>query len=157
MQLAQVACITNFPWICRIVFLLFGKCLQPADFLHCFCFLQTFHRCIKAGLDDCFEVSPLVVRNMLYLRDYYVAVIHIDCYKLYVQSCIHISLLIINADMIFSTRVFWRLYESINLYVVWSALPDSAMGMLQQFIRWYKPVSFVIWQASVGKQNGALQ
>ena len=91
------------------------------------------------------------------LRDYYVAVIHINCYKLYVQSRIHISLLIRNADMIFSTWVFSRSYESINPYVQWSAFPDSAMGMLQQFIRWYKLLSFVICQASVGKQNGALQ
>jgi len=46
--------------------------------------------------------------------------------------------------MIFSTRVFSRSYESVNSYVKWPALPDSAMGMLQQFIRWYKRVSFVM-------------
>lgn len=99
---------------------------------------------------------PRVVGKIPYLRVYYVAVIHIDCYKLCVQSCIHISLLIINANILFSTWVFSRLYESINLYVEWPVLADSAMGMLQQFIRWYQPVSFFIWQASVGKQNGAL-
>ena len=100
---------------------------------------------------------PRVVSKILYLRDYYVAVSHINCYTLYVQSRIHILLLICNADMISSTLVFSRSYESINPYVEWPALPYSALGMLQQFIRWYKPVSFVIWQASVGKQNSALQ
>jgi hypothetical protein len=67
---------------------------------------------------------PHVVSKIPYLRDYYVAVIHIDCYMLYVQSRIHISLLILNADMIFSTRVFSRSYESINPYVEWPALQD---------------------------------
>jgi hypothetical protein len=33
----------------------------------------------------------------------------------------------------------------------------TAVGVLQQFIRWYKRVIFVIWQASVSKQNGVLQ
>jgi hypothetical protein len=67
-------------------------------------------------------------------KDCYVAVTHIEYYKLYVQSCIHISLLISNADMIFSTWVFSRYYESIDSYE-WPALPDSEMVMLQQFIR----------------------
>jgi hypothetical protein len=48
------------------------------------------------GLDDCFEVSTCCEEN---LREYYVAVIHINCYKLYIQSHIHISLLIISADI----------------------------------------------------------
>jgi hypothetical protein len=137
MQLAQFACINSFPCICRIVFLLFGKCLQQADILP-FSKLSQVH---KNGV-GCLLKWPRVVSKIPYLRVYYVALIHIGCCKLCVQSCIHISLLIINADIIFSTWVFARSYESINPYVKWPALPDSAMGMLQQFIRWYKSVSF---------------
>jgi hypothetical protein len=145
MQLAQIACITNCPWICRILFLLIGKCLQQADFFFVFVFakLSQVHK-IRVGW--LFWVATWFEENTVY-KDCYVAVTHIECYKLYVQSCIHISLLIRNADMIFSTWVFSRSYESIDSYE-WPAVPDSEMGMLQQFIRCLNgAIQLCIWMS----------
>ena len=88
-----------------------------------FFFFKAFTGAQKRGWMTVLKWSR-VVRKMLYLKDCYVAVIYIDCYKLYVRSRRNIQILIISTDMISWTGVFSRSYEPINPYVEWPAFPD---------------------------------